>query len=206
MCAGGLPNYWKGSPLHQPALFCKMKVLKIIIYSNNDCVFAKGNLDGWSISSAKRGNNFASGNAGGFFPKEPMKSIRNKFSFQNQAKLSGKESLALAPNSPQLSLIFEKNTCIKIEQTHKRRQGTLKWMEEWRSGSPDTLLVGLTSHGTHKKAPGGQSILTWYHFIYMKPGTLLAHYNHEMINVINLNNASLWEYKTVLLSRYFHTH
>lgn len=65
----------------------------------------------------------------------------------------------------------------------------------------------VMSHRTQKQSSwrAGPSALVTILFI-LNLELSLAHDSHEVINGINLNNASLWEYKTVLLSRYFHTH
>lgn len=59
-------------------------------------------------------------------------------------------------------------------------------------------------HSTQKSSCRAEH--SGYHFIYINLRTILAHDNHEVINVINSNNVSVWEYKTLLLSGYFHTH
>lgn len=140
-----------------------------------------------------------------FLPqRSSMESICDKFRFQHQAKLSGKASLALAPNSPQLHLILEKNTCNKIEQTHRRKQCTIKWMEEVKKRATRQFPGWVISHSTQKSSCRAEH--SGYHVIYINPRTILAHDNHEVINVINSNNVSVWEYKTWLWSGYFHTH
>ena len=84
-------------------LFYKTKVTEVIIYFINDYVFAKGNLNGQSTNPAKRGYNFTSVNVDGSFPKDPQ---WNLSVINSVSKLSGKESLALAPDSPHLPLIL----------------------------------------------------------------------------------------------------
>lgn len=81
---------------------------------------------------------------------------------------------------------------------------------EWGKSHQTRYVPGWEMSRSTPKSPwtAGHSRRTssCHLFIYLKPGTILAHDNHKVINGINLNNASLWEYKTVLLSRYFHTH
>ena len=84
-------------------LFYKTKVTEVIIYFINDYVFAKGNLNGQSTNPAQRGYNFTSVNVDGSFPKDPQ---WNLSVINSVSKLSGKESLALAPDSPHLPLIL----------------------------------------------------------------------------------------------------
>lgn len=60
---------------------------------------------------------------------------------------------------------------------------------------PQTLywLGGNPGHLRKAKAPGGQDTVFGYPSLYIKLRRILAHDSPAVINVINLNNASVWE-------------
>ena len=51
-----------------------------------------------------------------------------------------------------------------------------------------------------------EALCLGYLSVCMTPRTILAADSPAVMNVINLTNASSWEYNTELLVRYFHTH
>lgn len=70
--------------------------------------------------------------------------------------------------------------------------------QSMRGGSdaePQTLywLGGNPGHLRKAKAPGGQDAVFGYPSLYIKLRRILAHDSPAVINVINLNNASVWE-------------